>query len=74
MNRILSNDYLDARSAAYDAKAFLSPIVADFIDGDDVLDARAWAAFMAGSDWERHYRGRRYTDETTACAPNVVME
>ena len=38
--RILSGEYLAARGAAYDAKVFLDPIVADFVDGDETLDAR----------------------------------
>jgi len=70
--RILSAEYLTARGAAYDARTFLDPIVADFVDGDEILDARCWAAFMAGSDWERRYRGRRYADEVTSCAPYLI--
>jgi hypothetical protein len=72
--KILTDEYLAARGAAFDAKLFLDPSVADFLDGDEVLAAQAWLAFMAGSDWERKYRGRRYTDETTGTTPFIDQQ
>jgi hypothetical protein len=74
MTRTLSGDYLDARGAAFDAKLFLDPIVADFIDGDETLSVRTWLAFMAGSEWERKYRGARYEEDRTGVTPYMDLE
>lgn len=66
--RVLARDYLEARSAAWERGQFddgtlMDPLIVDFRDiGDDAL----WFAFMAGSDWERGHRGRRYNDEQTS--------
>jgi hypothetical protein len=48
----------------------MDPMLTDF-RGDVHMDVMLWLAFMAGSDWERKYRGRRYTDEPTGVSPYV---
>lgn len=65
IRRVLAKEYLEARSAAFDRRANMDPAVADFLNqpGEEEQDVRIWLAFMAGSDWERSYRGRRYTDD-----------
>jgi len=70
---MLASEYLAARGAAFDARLCLDPAVADFLDGDEVFAMQAWLAFMAGSEWERRYRGRRYTDEVTGCEPHLDL-
>lgn len=76
IDRILNAEYLQARSAAWDAGAFavghpMDPVLTDFRGKEDV-DALLWQAFMAGSDWERKYRGARY-DEGNSAAPWVDL-
>lgn len=66
--RVLAPEYLLARGDAWDRGQFdngdrMDPCLTDF-RGD--LDVVLWLAFMAGSDWERDHRGRRYNDETTS--------
>lgn len=74
LKRILANDYLQARGEAFDRQEHMDEVVAmhereyqrkqtpESVHMHVVL----WLAFMAGSDWERSYRGRRYTNETTS--------
>lgn len=67
--RMFAREYLDARSDAWERGQFddghhMDPVITDFRDED--RDIFLWLAFMAGSDWEREHRGRRYEDEMTS--------
>lgn len=73
-NRVLASDYLEARGDAWERGRFddgrpMDPVITDFRhedEADNPISVMLWLAFMAGSDWERAHRGRRYIDETTS--------
>ncbi len=61
---VLADEYLKARWQAFAAT--------DYAAADDF--AVYWDAFMAGADWERKYRGRRYDNEVTSVTPYVDLK
>jgi hypothetical protein len=72
--KVLNSEYLKARGDAWDAGCFceghpFDPVLTDF-RGDETQDTLLWLAFMAGSDWERKYRGSRYV-EGTGTLPSI---
>jgi hypothetical protein len=64
--RLAAPDYLEARGAAFERREHMDPAIRDFFGRDEHRDVELWLAFMAGSDWERTYHGRRYNDELTS--------
>ena len=63
-DRVLADEYLKARWRFF--------AETDYATADDF--ALYWDAFMAGADWERKYRGRRYEDEVTSVPQYVDMK
>jgi hypothetical protein len=63
---LLADEYLKARWQAFAATTYAV--------ADEVAFALYWDAFMAGADWERKYRGRRYDNEATSVTPYVDMK
>lgn len=66
--RVFARDYLNARGEAWERGQFddgrlMDPVITDFRHDDN--DVLLWLTFMAGSDWERSHRGRRFEDEAT---------
>jgi hypothetical protein len=66
---VLAREYLAARAAAWDAADTGEPVLDDFChdhEARSMLAIIGWAAFMAGSEWERNYQGRRWEHEETS--------
>jgi hypothetical protein len=72
--RVLATDYLDARGDAFDGRECMDPTIADFFGQDEHRDLELWLAFMAGSDWERKYVGRRYRDEVNGVQAHLERD
>ena len=69
--RVLDRDYLHARGEAFEHHEHMDPSLElalstharhKYMSGErEHLRLLLWLAFMAGSDWERHFTGARYT-------------
>lgn len=74
--RVGAPEYFEARSKAFDDGEILDPVLQielsptrkpEFSRSERAhMHTILWLAFMAGSNWERKYRGRRYNDELTS--------
>ena len=65
--RVLRDDYLTARSQAYEHREHMDPMLGDYLfvhrkGVGDFITLMCWFAFMAGSDWERSWDGPRYVE------------